>query len=434
MLTKDLPKKVKIAVAVSGGADSVALLDKLVCLSKEWELTLSIVHCEHGIRGEESLRDQAFVQELSKQYALPMYLFSEDCPALAVATGESLETAARAFRYRSYCSLIDEGKADYIALAHHRDDEAETVLFRLCRGTSLSGAAAMTAVNGRYLRPLLDESKEEILSYLSVRGLTYLTDSTNLQTDATRNMLRLDVLPRLETAVPGAAKNLAAFADVAREDDELLYRLAAEYVIKMTPSSASDTGYKVRFAEPPLFRRACLAVMKEIGIERDYTKKHLQALTDLSRLQTGAKVSLPKGIVARREYDRIAFYKADEQETQFCEIPFQFGDMEWGRYSLKCSLMPMGGEGTLRFDLDKLPDGCVLRTRREGDIFRKFGGGEKPLKKYFIDKKISLAERNCLPVLAKGNRVFAVVGVEIADEIKVTSETKRTAYIALQRK
>lgn len=434
MLTKDLPKKVKIAVAVSGGADSVALLDKLACLSKEWELTLSIVHCEHGIRGEESLRDQAFVQELSKKYGLPMYLFSEDCPALAIATGESLETAARAFRYRSYFSLLDEGKADYVALAHHRDDEAETVLFRLCRGTSLSGAAAMTQINGRFLRPLLDETKEEIVSYLSARGLTYLTDSTNLQTDATRNILRLDVLPRLEAAVPGTAKNLAAFAAVAREDDELLYRLAAEYVVKTEPSSDSDTGYRVRFAEPPLFRRACVTVMKEIGIERDYTKKHLQALTDLFGLQTGVKVSLPCGIAARREYDHIAFYKADEAETELCETSFQIGEMEWGRYALNCSLEPIEGERVLRFDLDKLPEGCVLRTRREGDVFRKFGGGEKSLKKYFIDKKIPFAERDCLPVLAKGNRVFAVVGVEIADEIKVTKETKRTAYVALQRK
>ena len=434
MITKDLPKKARIAVAVSGGADSVALLDKLVCLSKEWGLTLSIVHCEHGIRGAESLRDQAFVQELSKKYGLPIYLFSENCPALAKATGESLETAARAFRYRSYRSVLDEGKADYIALAHHRDDEAETVLFRLCRGTSLSGAAAMTAINGSYLRPLLDETKEDILSYLSARGLTYLTDSTNLQTDATRNVLRLDVLPRLEAAIPGAAKNLAAFAAVAGEDDAFLYRLAAEYVVKTEPNSASDTGYRVRFAQPPLFRRACVAVMKEIGIERDYTKKHLQALTDLFSLQTGAKVSLPSGIVARREYDHIAFYKIDEAETELCGISFQMGEMDWGRYALKCSLEPMEGEKVLRFDLDKLPDGCVLRTRKEGDVFRKFGGGEKSLKKYLIDKKIPCAERDGLPVLAKGSRVFAVLGVEIADEIKVTEETKRTAYIALQRK
>ena len=429
MLQSDLPNNVKIAVAVSGGADSVALLHKLVGLSAERGFSLSVVHCEHGIRGEESVEDARFVRALAKSYALPYQEFSEDCLALAERLGVSLEVAARQFRYRCFEEVLAAG-AEFVALAHHKDDAVETVLFRLCRGTSLGGVAGMSAVCGRYLRPLLDESKQEILAYVEKHGLKYREDKTNFQRVATRNRLRLDVIPALKEAVSGAADNLLAFAALAKEDDDFLYQLAMPLVERVEPQNNQDSGWRVKLAEPPIFRRACLTVLKELGVEKDYTKKHLQALTELGGLQTGSRVTLPQGIVAVKSYDKLAFWKGAAVES-YPQYFFKKGEFPWGRYVLTVSDAPMDAEGALRIDLDKVPEGAVIRTRAEGDCFQRFGGGSKSLKKYLIDQKIPLAVRDGLPILAIGKEVLAIFGVEISEQLKTTSETKNTAYLAV---
>ncbi len=430
MLQMDLPKNVKIAVAVSGGVDSVVLLDRLVCLAKQQGLSLSVVHCEHGIRGEESLADARFVELLAKKYGLPFACFSEDCPALAKASGQSLEAAARNFRYRCFEKVLASG-VDYVALAHHKDDAVETALFRLCRGTSLGGVLGMTAVSGRYLRPLLEVSKQEILAYAEKHRLEYRQDCTNLDRDITRNRLRLDVIPALCEAVPGAGENLVSFAKTAKEDDELLYVLSNELIVQDTPRSSVDTGLLVKLAPPPLFRRACLTVLKRLGLEKDYTKKHLQALCDLGSLQTGARAVLPKGIVAVRRYDAVGFLIGDKQDKSPV-YPFEIGEFTWGRYAVTVSKQPLVQENVLRVDFAKIPAGAVIRARREGDVFRKFGGGTKSLKKYLIDKKVPLEMRDGLPLLAVGKEILAVFGVEISENVRVDETTKDTAYLAVK--
>ena len=434
MWTKDLPNNVKIAVAVSGGADSVALLDRLVCVAAEKGLSLSVVHCEHQIRGQDSLEDAEFVQKLAEGYGLECYLFSEDCPALAKRLGVSLEVAAREFRYRCFEGLLKDGRAEYIALAHHKDDAAETALFRLSRGTSLGGVLGMSTVCGRYLRPMLSESKEEILQYIASRGLTYRVDSTNFEKDATRNRIRLDVLPALEDAVPGAKENLIAFGVRAKEDDEYLYTLAKEWVAKTPPTFEGDLGFSVGVdAPPPLFRRACLTVLKALGIEKDYTQKHLLALQSLCDLQTGARVSLPQGIIVVRSYQSVQFCREVKEEKKQ-PIPFACGRFTWGRYEITVSETPLEGAGVLRLDGEKIPPTACVRCREEGDTFLKFGGGRKSPKKYLIDKKVSQPCREELPLLADGNEILAVFGVEISEQVKLTNETKKILYLALRER
>lgn len=433
MLTMDFPKNVKIAVAVSGGVDSVVLLDKLVELSAKQGFSLSVVHCEHGIRGEDSLADAEFVRLLAQEYGLEYRQFSEDCPTLAKTLGISLETAAREFRYRSFEAVLASGEADYIALAHHLDDGAETTLFRLCRGTSLGGALGMSERQGRYLRPLLNVKKEEILAYAEGRGLAFRVDETNLQRCATRNRLRLDVLPALESAVPGAKQNLVAFAARAKEDDGYLYTLAQELIEQKNEvlggSLKEGARVYVRIADPPILRRACLLVIKAFGVEKDYTHRHLQALEGLFGLQTGSKIVLPKGLRAVREYDKICFYKEAELLPVQAES-FRLGEFAWGAYRFSHSRLPI--KNALYADLDCIPMEAVIRTRQEGDVFRPFGGRKKPLKKYLIDQKIPLHLRDSLPILAIGNEVLAVLGVEISDKIRVSEQTESTVYLAAE--
>lgn len=423
----------RVCVALSGGADSVALLHKLRAVREAQGFTLSAVHCEHGIRGAESLADLAFVKALCGEWGIPLFVFSEDCVLAAKEKSFSLETAGREFRYRVFAEILDGGKADFIALAHHLDDEAETVLFRLARGSALAGAGAMREENGRFLRPLLDEKKTDILAYVARHGLRYCEDATNAERIATRNVLRLDVLPALEEAVAGAKENLARFAFLAQEDEAFLSQLAEAYVTECDCEDGADTGVRVRLCEErALLRRACALALKRIGVTKDYTYALIEGVATLVERQTGAKTSLPKGFYAVRSYDEIAFYRETEDGEQPKEIPYREGAFTWGRYEISVSKTPTGKVGELRFDGDKIPENAVFRARRTGDEFRKFGGGKKPLKKFLIDKKIPHALRD-MPVLASENEVLCVCGVEISELLKVTDTTEKTRYLTVRR-
>ena len=304
----DLSKfsKKRICVAVSGGVDSISLLYFLSRHQDTYGYLLSAVHCEHGIRGEESLADAAFVKKTCEDWNIPLVCFSENCVKKANREKCSLETAARNFRYACFAEIIEKNTADFIATAHHKNDEAETILFRLARGSSLSGAKGMTECRDWLIRPFLDWTRAEIERYAKENGLAYCIDSTNLQMDATRNKLRLEVLPRLEEAVDGAVSNLAHFARLAAEDDELLY----EYSQKLISTWTEGNGYLIRFCDKrPLFSRACLTAMKNVGIEKDYTARHLDAIFALQNSERGASVCLPKNIIAEKMENGVAIYE-----------------------------------------------------------------------------------------------------------------------------
>ncbi len=422
----------KICVAVSGGADSVALLHYLKSNRAAYGYLLSAIHCEHGIRGEESLRDMRFVQALCEEWGIPLRIAKEDCPSRALREKTSLETAARNFRYEQFARLVEEGEADYIATAHHRGDEAETVLFRIARGSSLTGASGIK--EGKpFLRPILEWSKEDILRYIAEKGLQFKEDSTNLEREATRNKIRLEILPKLEEAVPRAAENLVRFARLAREDDELLYRLSVSLLTEAEGCSA------VSFSkEKPLFTRACLLAMKRIGLCKDYAATHLSALFALQDLERGSVITLPQGFRAKKGENGVLFYREKEEKRLPLngEKPFTTEGYDGGRYAVNISFAPIEGEGVvLRADLDKIPLTARFRFRKEGDYIYRFGGGKKSLKKFFNEEKVPVEEREGLPLIAEeGGEVYAVCGVEISTKIAVDGDTKRRIYIGIRRR
>ncbi len=427
----------RVCVAISGGVDSTALLHYLKSREKEVGFSLFAVHCEHDIRGEESLLDQAFVQKLCQKWGVPLFLFSENCPQRAKREKTSLETAARDFRLESFSSLIKENKVDLIATAHHISDEAETVLFRLARGTSLSGVKGMEERSGYLLRPFLDWTKEEILSYAKENDLSYRTDSTNFETDATRNKLRLIVFPALEEAVSGASVNLARFARYAAEDDALLYE-QSKALVSLTPTGKT----LVKFSnQKPLFRRACLIAMKALGIEKDYTAAHLESVDSLQQSERGKVICLPQGVIARNGETGIEFFLQENEEllppAPKAEKPFDVDGFDGGRYAVNVSSTPQNDTEwkALRVDKDAIPKNAVFRFRKEGDVIKSFGGS-KSLKKFFNEKKIPVKERAFLPLIAEqdGKEVFVVCGVEISEQVKIRQETQSVLYITLQKK
>ena len=432
---KDFSGK-RICVAISGGVDSVSLLHYLKAQEAEAGYSLCAVHCEHGIRGEESLADARFVEEFCQAQGIPLYTFFENCPIRAKRDKQSLETAARAFRQECFSTLLTEGKADFIATAHHKNDDAETVLFRLMRGTSLTGVGGIVEKNGAILRPFLTWTREEIVGYAKKNGLRYRVDSTNLETDATRNKLRLQVFPLLEESVPGATENLVRFSRLASEDDELLYEYAKELLTEQDGEIAVALC-----GEKPLFRRACLLALKWLGVEKDYTALHLENAYALQKLERGAKLSLPKGIEAEKMKNGIRFYR--KKETYFTEKtdvqPFAENGFDGGRYEVNVSFTPLNAENgwrTLQIDGEKIPATAVYRFRESGDCIRRFGGGKKTLKKFFNEEKTPVAERAYLPLIAEpeGGEVYVVCGVEISERVKVTAETEKPLYITIRKK
>lgn len=430
----------RICVALSGGGDSVALLYALQERAGEWNMSLSAINVEHGIRGESSRADTEFVKKLCERENIPLYCYSEDVPRLAEEWGMSAEAAARTVRYRIFLDILRQDKADYIATAHHAGDNAESVLFNLFRGSALTGAGGIHGfVNARELavaispetraedadilrgkgiiRPLLSVPKSEILAYLCENKLEWREDESNADTAYTRNFLRQEVLAPARERFPALDKALYSFSRAAREDDEFLYTLAEEYF------TAGEVCFVSENAPKPLFLRACVLALRHFGGEKDYTLQNLLDICDIAEGENGKAADLPQGIVARREYGAVSFYRKEPPQNA-PEYPFGEGEFAFGKLCVRIVRGKHPAESSalrraLYIDGARLPENCVLRTRKEGDVFQKFGSGTKKLKEYFIDEKIPQRLRGGIPLVACGKEVFTVCGVEISEKVKI---------------
>lgn len=436
----------RVCVAVSGGVDSVSLLHFFHMQAERYRITLSAVTCEHGIRGKESLEDLAFVQKLCKEWGIPLRVFRGDVPAMAKNAKIGLEEAGRNFRYACFAAMLQGAdKADCVATAHHRDDLVETVLFRLLRGTSPAGLNVFPEREG-IVRPLVNTTRAQIEEYAAENALDYVTDASNSDETYTRNYLRHTVIPSLEKAVNGAGEHLAEFAERVVCDDGLLQELARDSV------GYSELGEPAVSADlpSPIFNRACVTVLRSLGVVKDYTVANIREIAALKTLQSGKRACLPCGLAAVREYGKIVFYRPDAPtEKPFTgEIPFGTGlfslngnalivaeeigkEAVIGRPTPDSRQVLADTKKALKVDLDAFPEGCVIRTRREGDTITPFGGGKKTLKKFFTDKKISARRGRIVPLVAYGSEILAVCGVEISDKVKITASTRRIGYLSV---
>ena len=408
----------RVCVALSGGRDSVALLHAL----KAGGVSVSALTCGHGMRAA-SEEDIAFVQRLCRDWGVPLRVFREDIPARAAAQKRGLEETARLWRYECFARVVAEGEADAVATAHHRDDLAETLLFRLARGTSAAGLNAFPVREG-IVRPLLGVTRAQIDAYVAEYTLSFVEDESNSDVAFARNRIRHLVLPELERAVPGARDNLVAFAARAAQDDACLGALAAEHV-----RVEAGMVYVPLALPMPLFSRAVVQALSYLGVTHDYTAANIAEAARLRALQSGRRASLPDGIEAVREGDHVLFRRPGKPCPQ--EISFACGTFTLGGYTVM--VCPHEVQGAHMADMDAFPAGCVLRTRREGDMITPFGGGRKTLKKFLSDKKIPARAGHALPLIARGNEVYAVVGVEIADSVKITKETAHRVWLCAQR-
>lgn len=417
----------KICVAVSGGKDSMALLHYIYTHARAYGITLTALNCDHKIRGALSARDSEFVRSYCEGLQIPLLTFSEDCVRLAQTLGASVETAARNWRRECYVKAAHTFFSDAVATAHHLNDNAETVLFNLARGSAVAGAAGITdtVFNGvKFIRPFISRTRGEIDAYINENSVPYVEDETNLSDDYTRNRIRHSVLPELEKAVPAAAEGLYRFSRLAAEDEQYF----AELIKKNALVVNTPYGVEIKLCtQAVVFRRAATYAVKSICARKDYTSEHMHTLYNLQFSENGKKFEF-LGLTAYKENDKIVLTEAFGAPPD--EIAYSgYAGAEFCAQPLKISSAPADGK-VLMFDGAAVPQTAVIRFMREGDFFTKFGGGTKSLGDFFTDKKIPVRLRRIIPLIADGSEILAVCGVEISDRIKVTPETVQTLYVS----
>ena len=378
-----------VIAAVSGGADSIALLFALFLLREEWGITLEAAHFNHCLRGEESNRDARFVADFCAHYGIPLHM----CSGNVVPGEKGLEAAARDARYRFLRSL--PGK---VATAHTADDNAETVLMRLLRGTGLKGLGAIAPVSGNVIRPMLSVTRREVEAFLEEYALAHIEDSSNGEDAFLRNRIRHRIMPLLYEENPRIGENLSSMALNLRLDEACLSRLA----------SGPMPGIEELKSLPDAIRRRYLErFLKENGVREPEESHLLQAESLLFHWNPSASMNCPGGIVIAREYDRLVRLDSPEMLGNYTlETETYVEELDlWVTVEDAVSLE----QGERVFTV-QLQGPLRLRARRAGDAIA-LSGGTRSLKKLFIDRKIPVSRRCRIPVVEDDDGILGVYGI-----------------------
>lgn len=385
--------KDEIVCAVSGGADSTALLFGLYLLREKFDFTLSAAHFNHRLRGAESDGDEQFVRTLCDRFDIPLYVGSAD----VVAGKKGLEAAAREARYAFFRTLSGR-----IATAHTANDNGETILLHLVRGTGLKGLGGIAPVNGKIIRPMLTVTRADVLDFLKEYCLNFVQDSSN-ETDAfLRNRIRHHVMPLLEKENPRIAENLSEMALTLRQDEAFLQKQAAE--------QKTTEVEKLRQMDVAVRNRVIENFLKEQGVpEPEY--RHIAAVNDLIfSKKPSAQANLPGNVTVERCYEKLRVQKKDTLATVNLNCS---GETVISQLGLKVVCRPASDIVNTENVFTVATDGTVvLRSRMAGDEIR-LSGGSKLLKKLFIDRKVPASERGLVPVLADDRGVLAVYNMGV---------------------
>ena len=383
-----------VYAAVSGGADSMALLWGLYLLREKLDIRLAAAHFNHHLRGEESNRDESFVRQFCDRWDIP----------LAVAEGQitpgkkGLEAAAREARYAFLRNL--PGK---IATAHTADDNAETLLMHLIRGTGLKGLGGISPVNGSVIRPMLGITRQQVLAFLEDNHIPHVEDSSNAGDQFLRNRLRHDIMPLLLKENPRLAENLSATAQRLRQDEAALADLSH---FEKLPTVTQLQGLS-----PALRSRMLETFLQQCGVREPEANHIALAESLVFSPNPSARANFPGNVTLCRNYDRLEL-SAKNEALQQIFLPEQ-GTVELADYALRITCAPAAEIINTADTFTVYPEGqLTLRSRQSGDHIR-LPGGTKSLKKLFIDRKIPAATRQQIPILCDNRGILGVVGIGV---------------------
>lgn len=411
-----------VTVAVSGGADSMALLSALIELRKTLGINVSAAHFNHKIRGEEAKRDQQFVENYCKENEITLFLGSHDVPTFARENNLSLELAARKLRYEFFEGI----ETDYVATAHTSSDNLETVVLNLTRGTALSGVCGIPFKRGKFVRPLLLCTRDEIEDYCRQRALPYITDSTNLCDDYTRNKIRHNIVPLLKEINPSAENAVIRASISLREDEDFIDCIAKQEY---------DARYSNCILSVAQFNKLHPAIAKRI-IARYYgnfcsevDNFHINAIYKICL--EGGKISLPGNNYAFCDSGKLKIVSCEESKvkpTYSVEISKKANDLFEEDKKIHNLLL----KNTL--DCDKIVGKLVCRTRTSGDKIKlKNKNGTKSLKKLFTEYSVPVNERDVWPLLCDDEGLVWVYKIGVAHRCAAGSDSKQIYRISVKK-
>ncbi|BDU49982.1 tRNA lysidine(34) synthetase TilS [Haliovirga abyssi] len=435
-------KKDKIVIGISGGADSVALFHLLMELKEELQINFIFAHVNHMLRGTAD-RDQRFVEELGKKYNVPVYVLKKNIKKYAKENKIGGEEAGREIRYSFFKEILNKTDADKIALAHNLNDVVETFMFRLMRGTSLNGLSSIPIKRGKFIRPILNISKEKIYNYLNEKGYKYVTDETNFQDIYTRNKIRLNLIPYIKESFnvkfeEKIIKLVSEIDETNRYFEGIISKINLENEIYISELKKYDEFIQRKIINKFLSN-------KEIEINSNKIYEILNILNSGGTL----KLDLTKEFILVKEYDIIKIVKRNkifknnlngiienlEKELKIGEEILYKNKLITTEVVEISKMQKDSGKRVVYLDYNKLKDKekFVIRSRKNGDYFYPNGmNGKKKLKNFFIDMKIPKDERDNIIIILNENEIISVENLRYNKKYQITEETKYVVMLIIR--
>ena len=440
-----------VITGVSGGADSVCLLFVLCNLQQRMGFRVKVCHVNHGLRGEDADADEQYVRELCRRMDVDFRVFHEDVELIARNRKQSQEEAGRAVRRAAFEKMCQEDGGTKIATAHHRDDNVETVLMNISRGTGIQGLCGIWPVRGKWIRPLLYLDRRRIETFLTEQGLTWRTDLTNKEDAYTRNRIRHNILPAMTDQInSGTVKHIDELSAQARELWEYLNQETSRAMQRCT-AGLEGGGLAV---DGEILERESGAVKKQVikrclasvrGEEKDIGATHILEVLELLSRQPGRTVHLPGNVTAERVYSGIEIRHRQETAEKGTEIRLNIpGETQIPDKATKISCrlitdfdrkdaeeIPQKSY-TKWIDYDIIKCSLSVRTRQSGDYLTvDESGNRQKLKSYFINEKIPRRERERMILIADGNEIVWIPGHRMSKRYQVGDNTERVLEIKI---
>lgn len=429
-----------IIIGASGGPDSQFLVYLLNEIKDMYKIKLVLAHLNHMHR-KEAVDDENLVQKTAKKLGLDFHKDSKSMDLYAKKHSISSEHAGRILRYDFFEKVCKKYKNPKIAIAHNMDDQAETVLMRIIRGTGLDGLKAMEYKNGKIIRPIMDFSKNEILGFLDKYDIDYHIDKTNLEKDYTRNKIRLDVIPEIEKINPNFKKSLISLSEIAKDDYSILKKLEDDFLenVEFKKDFVSFRKKDFEKLSDPLKKRLIRRGISYIyGHINDFSKKNLDDFLSLVNLSNGKKI-IKDDLVFIKNYKSYDLYKKRKDIDKNKKAFMDFDEtLEFSNYKFKTRLIDkddfssIDKVGSVFFDYDKISSPLMIRFRENGDRFNFHGKKTKKLKDFFIDEKVDKNLRDRIPLVFIKDRLVWIVGYRRSDDFKISNKTKKILMLSAE--
>ncbi|KUG24315.1 trna(ile)-lysidine synthetase [hydrocarbon metagenome] len=442
-----LKKGDRVVVALSGGPDSTALFAVLVLIAQELNLDLIIAHFNHGLRGEESDKDEKKSRDLAEKRGF--VFVSEKMNHGDKEKGISPEDFYRRERYNFLNKVAEDYQAQKIALGHNMQDQAETVLLNLLRGSGLEGLKGFLPIrDGKFIRPLIETSREEIITFLNKEGIRYCEDSSNKNSKYLRNQIRYELIPFLkEKFNPKIEENLAQMAEILRSEDEYVKQCIANTLKSLfIQKRENQILFKIddtNKLHPALRFRLYKILLESFSPAKNgFSFPHIKALDNLvQKCESGKRIVLPLGIEARCEYDDLILERkrniSEQKGYEYTmNVPGSLYIKE-RKLTILSELTTkenfvMGGENKVYLDFDKIQQPLIIRNRRNGDWFQPLGmQGRQKIKVFFIDHKVPRGRRDEIMLFVDGISVIWIENMHLNDRVKINANTKNVLKLSI---